>query len=102
VKRRRGRKDYVRWKRDRQMVLSQMDIAGGIFLADGSEVKIGTGVDDPSWHCVIASVVRRAPGRAVCLTLAARKPEQLRRFTLQIVGRPVLTDVACRNAEWAF
>ncbi|MET8044840.1 helix-turn-helix domain-containing protein [Micromonospora sp. NPDC005215] len=32
AKRRRGRKDYVRWERDRPMELWQMDIVGGIFL----------------------------------------------------------------------
>jgi transposase len=53
-KRRRSRKDYVRWQRDRPMELWQMDIVGGIFLADGSEAKVVTGVDDHSRFCVIA------------------------------------------------
>jgi transposase len=35
AKRRRGRKDYIRWERDRPMELWQMDIVGGIFLSDG-------------------------------------------------------------------
>ncbi len=48
----------------------QMDIVGGIFLTDGSEAKVVTGVDDHSRFCVIASVVRRATGRAVCLAFA--------------------------------
>nr|WP_269215356.1 IS481 family transposase [Micromonospora vinacea] len=85
AKRRRGRKDYVRWERDRPMELWQMDIVGGIFLADGSEAKVVTGVDDHSRYCVIASVVRRATGRAVCLAFA----EALREFG---VPEEVLTD----------
>ena len=48
------------------MELWQLDIVDGIRLADGSETKIVTGVDDHSRFCVIATVVRRATGRAVC------------------------------------
>jgi hypothetical protein len=40
-------------------------------LAGGAEAKIVTGVDDHSRYCVIASVVARATGRAVCLAFAA-------------------------------
>jgi hypothetical protein len=36
-------------------------------LADGGEAKVVTGVDDHSRFCVIATVVRTATGRAVCL-----------------------------------
>jgi hypothetical protein len=58
------------------MALWQLDIVGGAFLADGTEAKVVTGVDDHSRYCVIASVVARATGRAVCLAFAAA----LRRF----------------------
>jgi len=85
AKRRRDRRDYVRWERDRPMELWQMDIVGGIFLPDGSEAKVVTGVDDHSRYCVIAAVVRRATGRAVCLAFAAA----LREFG---VPEEVLTD----------
>ena len=44
--------------------LWQMDIVGGMFLADGTEAKVVTGVDDHSRYCVIASVVARATGRS--------------------------------------
>ncbi len=47
-----------------------MDIVGGIMLADGAEAQVVTGVDDHSRHCVIAQVVGRATGRAVCLAFA--------------------------------
>jgi transposase InsO family protein len=83
--RRRGRKDYVRWERDRPMELWQMDIVGGIFLTDGTEAKVVTGVDDHSRFCVIAAVTRRATGRAVCLAFA----EALQQFG---VPDEVLTD----------
>ncbi|WP_408631933.1 IS481 family transposase [Micromonospora palythoicola] len=85
AKRRRGRKDYVRWQRARPMELWQMDIVGGIMLADGTEAKVVTGVDDHSRFCVIAQVVHRATGRAVCLAFA----DALQRFG---VPEEVLTD----------
>jgi transposase InsO family protein len=58
-----------RWKRSeraRLMKLWQMDIVGGMGLTDGSELKILTGVDDHSRYCVVAAVMHRATGRAVC------------------------------------
>lgn len=83
--RRRRREDYRRWERGRPMELWQLDIVGGIRLADGGEAKVVTGVDDHSRFCVIAAVVRRATGRAVCLAFA----EALQRFG---VPEEVLTD----------
>jgi hypothetical protein len=64
VPRRRRREDYRRWQRAVPMELWQLDIVDGMRLADGSETKIVTGVDDHSRFCVIAAVVRRATGRA--------------------------------------
>ncbi|WP_410050391.1 IS481 family transposase [Actinomadura sp. HBU206391] len=84
-RKRRGRREFVRWERDAPMALWQMDIVGGVFLADGTECKVVTGVDDHSRFCVIASVVPRATGRAVCLAFAAA----LRKFG---VPGEVLTD----------
>jgi transposase InsO family protein len=68
--RRRRREDYRRWQRAVPMELWQLDIVDGIKLADGSETKIVTGVDDHFRFCVIATVVRRATGRAVCTAFA--------------------------------
>lgn len=84
--RKRRREDYRRWERPEPMELWQMDIVGGVLLADGSEAKVVTGLDDHSRYCVIATVVRRATGRAVCAAFAAA----LTRF-----GTPgeVLTDI---------
>ena len=70
--RRRRRQDYRRWQRDTPMQLWQLGIVGGLMLDDGSgrpavECKVVAGVDDHSRYCVIAAVVPRATGRAVCL-----------------------------------
>ncbi|MFC3386351.1 IS481 family transposase [Couchioplanes azureus] len=108
AKRRRGRKDYLRWERDRPMELWQMDIVGGIFLTDGTEAKVVTGVDDHSRFCVIASVVRRATGRAVCLAFAEALfefgvPEEVltdngKQFTARFGnGGEVMFDRICRE-----
>src|SRR5262245_46668430 len=72
----RGRKDSYRgWGREAPMALWQIDIVGGAFLADGTEAKIVTGLDDHSRYCVICQVVLRATGRAVCLAFAAALAE---------------------------
>ncbi|MFF3991677.1 IS481 family transposase [Streptomyces sp. NPDC001797] len=71
VKRRRRREDYRRWERPGPMQLWQLDVMGGFWLADGRELKLVTGVDDHSRFCVIAAVVERATGRAVCAAFAA-------------------------------
>ncbi|EFE68899.1 integrase [Streptomyces viridosporus ATCC 14672] len=88
--RRRKRSDYRRWQRDAPMQLWQMDIVGGVMLVDPvtgelSEAKVVTGGDDHSRYCVIASVVERATGRAVCAAFA----RALQRFG---VPEEVLTD----------
>ena len=64
--RRRRRQDYVRWERPVPMQLWQLDVTASAFLADGTEVKIVTGIDDHSRYCVIATAVRRATARPVC------------------------------------
>ena len=53
------------------MQLWQMDITGSVFLADGTELKLISGIDDHSRFCVIATVVRRATARAVCRAFIA-------------------------------
>ncbi len=65
-RRRRRRSDYKRWERARAMELWQMDITGGVRLADGTEASIVTGIDDYSRFCVSAKVVARATARPVC------------------------------------
>jgi len=81
-RRRRPRSSYRRWERSRAMELWQMDVMGGVKLADGSEAKVVTGVDDHSRFCVSALVVQRATARPVCeaLALAMRRhgvPDQI-------------------------
>lgn len=83
--RKRARSDYKRWERSRSMELWQMDIVGRLFLDDGTEVKVVTGVDDHSRYCVCARIVARATATPVCDALA---------FALDQHGAPneILTD----------
>jgi transposase InsO family protein len=76
---------YKRWERGRPMELWQLDVVGGVLLADGSECKILTGVDDHSRFCVAAGILRRAVARSVCGVFAQ---------SLRTYGVPdeVLTD----------
>lgn len=67
--RKRRRSDYKRWERARAMELWQMDIVGRFHLADGTEVKVVTGVDDHSRFCVCARIVARATARPVVAAL---------------------------------
>jgi transposase len=85
-KQKRRREDYRRWERGRSMELWQMDVMGRVFLADGQEVKVVTGIDDHSRFAVCAKVVARATARPVCLALA----EALRRHG---VPEQILTDI---------
>ena len=90
-KRKRSKDSFKRWERPGPMQLWQLDIVGGVWLVDVAtgvlrEAKVITGVDDHSRFCVIASVVERATGRAVCLALAAA----LARFG---VPEEILSDI---------
>jgi transposase InsO family protein len=51
-----------------------VDITGSVFLADGTELKLISGIDDHSRFCVIAAVVRRATARAICRAFIAAMP----------------------------
>ncbi len=83
--RRRKKSDYQRWERARPMELWQMDVMGGVRLADGSEAKVLTGVDDHSRFCVAAGLMRSANARAVARVFA----DALRRWG---VPDEILTD----------
>jgi transposase InsO family protein len=109
TKRKRTRDDYKRWERSRSMELWQMDIVGRFYLADGTEVKVVTGIDDHSRYCVCARIVARATAKPVCdaLSFALRThgaPDQIltdngKVFTARF-GRgpgPVLFDRICHN-----
>ena len=80
--RRRKKADYKRWERLRPMELWQMDVVGGVMLADGWKASIVSGIDDHSRFVVSAHVVARATARPVCdaLSKAMRAhgvPEQI-------------------------
>jgi transposase InsO family protein len=64
--RRKQLRTYRRWERGRPMELWQLDVVGGVLLADGTECKVLTGVDDHSRFCVCAGVMVRATARPVC------------------------------------
>ena len=61
----RHRRKYKRWQRETPMHLWQLDLVGGIYLADGRECKMLTGIDDHSRFVVIAAVLAVPSGRAV-------------------------------------
>jgi transposase InsO family protein len=85
VARRRRRADYRRWERDRPMELWQLDVMGGVWLTNGRELKVVTGLDDHSRFCSMAGLVERANARSVCQVFVA---------ALEHYGLPdeVLTD----------
>jgi transposase InsO family protein len=107
--RRRRRDDYKRWERARSMELWQLDVMGGVALANGVGVSIVTGIDDHSRFCVIAKVVARATARPVCDALLEALhthgiPEQIltdngKVFTGKLGRKPanVLFDRICLN-----
>lgn len=68
--RRRKKADYKRWERSRSMELWQMDVVGGVQLADGWKASIVSGIDDHSRFVISAYVVRRATARPTCDALA--------------------------------
>jgi transposase InsO family protein len=84
ARRRRDRR-FKRWERGGAMELWQMDVVGGVLLADGREAKVLTGIDDHSRFVVCAGLMLRATSRAVCRHFA----EALARHG---VPQEVLTD----------
>ncbi|QUQ68283.1 IS481 family transposase ISMva2 [Kutzneria sp. CA-103260] len=79
------KRKYKRWQRAEPMHLWQMDIVGGVPLADGRSCKLVTGIDDHSRFVVIAAVVAVPSGRAICAAFT----EAMRRYG---VPSEVLTD----------
>lgn len=56
-RRRRRAEHWRRWERGRAIELWQMDVVGGIGLADGTSAKVLTGIDDHSRFCVCAHLM---------------------------------------------
>ena len=77
--RKRPKSYYRRWERDAGMALWQLDIVGGVFLADGTEAQIVTGVDDYSRHCVICQASRVLIVIAGALRAGTQLPDGLKR-----------------------
>jgi len=59
------KRKYRRWARETPMALWQLDLVGGIYLADGRECKVLSGVDDHSRYVVVAAVLAVPSARAV-------------------------------------
>jgi transposase InsO family protein len=59
------KRKYRRWARETPMALWQLDLVGGIYLADGRECKVLSGIDDHSRYVVVAAVLAVPSGRAV-------------------------------------
>jgi hypothetical protein len=66
-------------------MLWELSVTASAFLADGTEVKIVTGLDDHSRYCVIARAVLRATARPVCRAFVEA-------MTVYGVPEEVLTD----------
>ncbi|MFP5372990.1 MAG: IS481 family transposase, partial [Actinomycetes bacterium] len=108
--RRRGlRREYRRWERGRPMELWQLDVMGGVRLADGGELKAVTAIDDHSRYSLAVGLVERATSRPVCGVFAGilaefGAPEAVltdngKVFTGRFGSRPmeVLFDRICRE-----
>jgi transposase len=88
----RHKRKYRRWQRETPMALWQLDLVGGVFLADGRECKLLSGIDDHSRYVVIATVLAVPSGRAVADAFVA---------AMKSYGVPaeVLTDI---QDVWCF
>jgi transposase InsO family protein len=108
-RRRSPRRQYRRWERGRPMELWQLDVMGGVLLADGRELKAVTIIDDHSRFCLAVGLVERATSRPVCGVFARAlaefgAPEAVlsdngKVFTGRFASRPmeVLFDRICRE-----
>lgn len=106
----RSTRKYRRWQREAPTHLWQLDLVGGVPLADGRECTTVTGIDDHFRFVVIAAVAAVPSGRAVCSAFTAA----MRRYGLpfevlsdngkQFTGRhirpqpvEVLSERVCRE-----
>ena len=69
TKRKRSRCDYKRGERSRSMELCQMDVVGRFHLADRTELKKVSGLDEHSRLCVSARLILRATAKPVVAAL---------------------------------
>ncbi|WP_240505226.1 DDE-type integrase/transposase/recombinase [Nocardia mangyaensis] len=79
------KRKYRRWQREAPMHLWQLDIVGGVQLADGRECKLLTGIDDHSRFIVVSALLATPSAREVSEGFLAA----MRRFG---VPSEVLTD----------
>jgi transposase InsO family protein len=65
------KRKYRRWARETPMALWQLDLVGGVYLADGRECKVLSGIDDHSRYVVCVAVLAIPSARAVADAFAA-------------------------------
>ncbi len=96
------RRKYKRWQRQTPMNLWQLDIVGGVPLADGRECKLVTGIDDHSRFVVAATVVPAPSGRAVseaCTVAAGVAPGRYQILAAINAVRTSARDI--RDTDWS-
>jgi transposase InsO family protein len=81
----RHKRKYRRWARETPMALWQLDLVGGIYLADGRDCKVLSGIDNHSRYVAVATVLAVPSARAVADAFTA---------AMKVYGVPaeVLTD----------
>ena len=68
----RHKRKHRRWQRETPMALWQLDLVGGIYLADRRECKVQLSIDDHSRFVVVAAVLAVPSARAVAEALSRR------------------------------
>jgi len=86
------KRKYRRWARETPMALWQLDLVGGIYLADGRECKVLSGVDDHSRYVVCAAVLAVPSARAVAdASRELGSPREVRAVTADAVQQAART-----------
>jgi hypothetical protein len=60
----RHKRMYKRWQRETPMALWRLDLVGGIYLADGRDCKMLSGIDDHSRFAAVHRPAHQAPVHA--------------------------------------
>lgn len=99
---------YKPWQRETPMALWQPDLVGGIYLADGRECKMLSGIDDHSRFVVCAAVLAVPSGEdrrhrqrlRVCATYAEEDRHRPRRgHTFRVTCDGVEVSLHPRNEQ---
>jgi hypothetical protein len=91
------RQPHERWQREVPMQLWQLDITGSVFLTDGTELKLISGIDDHSRFCVIATVDKCGARVRRCCTGHHRSTA----YTITVRYEPFARSRTVGN-KWAY